>query len=947
MAERKRNLSDSSGDEAELKKLARIDSDRDSLTEVTDRTDSDSSSDSDSDTSDSNSSSSSSSSEDESQTQENCSETQDMNLSTQSNSEKSTTQSHESGNDNSQAVMSAQIGDTDERCDKPMKVSVDLDKDLDLTPQEGQLVNGESICLDNADSGEFSLDALGSLDEIQQFLTNSATASGPVDPVFVDHEDSQNATHMDSLVFDPTIQNIPGITDIKAATIPGIDDLNEPMLESVCNSTVHSTDGSVLGNEFEEGELPSSPEAEQNITQHQTNEDPESFCGNNFDIGTISNHSRPANVIETDDDSDDEKVIKRKKKTKKRKKDAKDSETDKDEVFIADVPRRHSKHKKSKQPLPCHDKETNHSKSSSTLLFKSTYHKLSNKDHSNSKMSKLSSVATSVLDEKCTNKTSSISPRKEQNKISKSSIDKKYEKQPPLPEIPVLVIEKNSVKSNPPPPPFPPEPSHVVQKCTGSPEDSEDKVLNPHSPLSHPNSPKYEKKKSKKLSLKDYKAKKEAEKQRKSMEGSGSESNSTTVSEAPSKETSPVPESNILEDKESSKLAVVDESSHSEKDGKNMNALDMEPISDNDMDTGHPEENDALRGFDVLDEIDDIESENDISKESGDDSDSLAEDEVDQMLEEDVPKPSNDDKEDIEPQEKLKKLVLEERGQNVFEVLPLGWVSVTHNSGIPLYLHRDTRVVSTSRPYDLGNGSVRKHNIPISAIPCYSYKYYSEGNDNSSASNPCSSSEKSNSNADNYAESSSENAKSKCPYGAPNMFTRENVSPDSTTDGAISANTFEDNKLKITDSSEDNPNQPVSVPTVDTNIFPKAQIETIEETLKKTELSPEEVTKYCEKIFVFKELEVAKFKTWKERRAYYKQSQKKKLEKELTNRPTLPEGTKIITIPSLELSTIPGTEGDSAINQKVVKKTKKKWIINPVGKSMVRKNFFHVSLLGI
>merc|ERR1719309_692501 len=224
----------------------------------------------------------------------------------------------------------------------------------------------------------------------------------------------------------------------------------------------------------------------------------------------------------------------------------------------------------------------------------------------------------------------------------------------------------------------------------------------------------------------------------------------------------------------------------------------MEPISDNDMDTGHAEEeNDVLRGFDVLDEIDDIETDNEISKDSGEESDSLAEDEVDQMLEEDVPKPSGEDKEEIEPQEKLKKLVLEERGQNVFEVLPLGWVSVTHNSGIPLYLHRDTRVVSTSRPYDLGNGSVRKHNIPISAIPCYSYKYYSEGNDNSSPPNPSTSSEKSNSNADNFAESSSENAKSKCPYSAPNMFTRENVSPDSTTDGAISTNTFEDNNSKI------------------------------------------------------------------------------------------------------------------------------------------------------
>ena len=55
----------------------------------------------------------------------------------------------------------------------------------------------------------------------------------------------------------------------------------------------------------------------------------------------------------------------------------------------------------------------------------------------------------------------------------------------------------------------------------------------------------------------------------------------------------------------------------------------------------------------------------------------------------------------------------------------------------------------------------------------------------------------------------------------------------------------------------------------------------------------------------------------------------------MISRPTLPEGTKIITIPSLELSNICTADGDSAINQKVVKKSKKKWIINPVGKSTV------------
>ena len=103
-------------------------------------------------------------------------------------------------------------------------------------------------------------------------------------------------------------------------------------------------------------------------------------------------------------------------------------------------------------------------------------------------------------------------------------------------------------------------------------------------------------------------------------------------------------------------------------------------------DVGKADEAMALGDFDVLDELE--ENDNDTSKESGDESDSLAEDEVDQMLEEKVPNAADEATEDIEPHEKLKKLVLEERGGNLFDVLPLGWVAVTHNSGIPLYLHR-------------------------------------------------------------------------------------------------------------------------------------------------------------------------------------------------------------------------------------------------------------------
>lgn len=53
------------------------------------------------------------------------------------------------------------------------------------------------------------------------------------------------------------------------------------------------------------------------------------------------------------------------------------------------------------------------------------------------------------------------------------------------------------------------------------------------------------------------------------------------------------------------------------------------------------------------------------------------------------------------------KVILEERGRNHFEVLPEGWVQITHNCGVPVYLHKPTRVCCVARPYFLGPGSVR------------------------------------------------------------------------------------------------------------------------------------------------------------------------------------------------------------------------------------------------
>ncbi|VDN56533.1 unnamed protein product [Dracunculus medinensis] len=68
------------------------------------------------------------------------------------------------------------------------------------------------------------------------------------------------------------------------------------------------------------------------------------------------------------------------------------------------------------------------------------------------------------------------------------------------------------------------------------------------------------------------------------------------------------------------------------------------------------------------------------------------------------------------------KIVLAYREPEHFDVLPEGWVEVTHTSGLPIYLHKDSRVCTFSRPYFIGPGSVRHHQVPVSAIPCLHQK---------------------------------------------------------------------------------------------------------------------------------------------------------------------------------------------------------------------------------
>lgn len=68
------------------------------------------------------------------------------------------------------------------------------------------------------------------------------------------------------------------------------------------------------------------------------------------------------------------------------------------------------------------------------------------------------------------------------------------------------------------------------------------------------------------------------------------------------------------------------------------------------------------------------------------------------------------------------KLILETSLTNDLNVLPDGWIQTNHLSGMPIYLHRPSRVVSLSRPYYLGLGDAKSHLVPLSAISCLHYK---------------------------------------------------------------------------------------------------------------------------------------------------------------------------------------------------------------------------------
>ncbi|XP_008918982.2 microprocessor complex subunit DGCR8 [Manacus vitellinus] len=233
----------------------------------------------------------------------------------------------------------------------------------------------------------------------------------------------------------------------------------------------------------------------------------------------------------------------------------------------------------------------------------------------------------------------------------------------------------------------------------------------------------------------------------------------------------------------------------------------------------------------------------------------------------------------VQPMMTKIKTVLKSRGRPPTEPLPDGWIMTFHNSGIPVYLHRESRVVTWSRPYFLGTGSIRKHDPPLSSIPCFHYKKMKENEEREQNNDITPNGEVS---PVKHLEKSSE-------------LDCQTEEPDST---AADSGPLDDKDPSGGDAAQG----------------ALGQVKAKVEVCKDESVDLEDFRRYLEKRFDFEQVTVKKFRTWAERRQFNREMKRKQAEAE---RPILPANQKLITL----------SVQDAPI--------KKEFVINPNGKSEV------------
>ncbi|XP_073321646.1 microprocessor complex subunit DGCR8 [Pagrus major] len=291
---------------------------------------------------------------------------------------------------------------------------------------------------------------------------------------------------------------------------------------------------------------------------------------------------------------------------------------------------------------------------------------------------------------------------------------------------------------------------------------------------------------------------------------------------------------------------------------------------------------------------------------------------VDALLEEGMPVPKkmrpaedkyagdsdhqSDGEEGVQPMMTKIKTVLKSRGRPPTEPLPDGWIMTFHNSGIPVYLHRETRVVTWSRPYFLGTGSIRKHDPPTSSIPCLHYKKMKEQEEKELNGEVALNAHQSPVKASEEANGEEGGDKSGATAEEQDQD-QVQVPPPSLTDGCPDEKATTNNSLQGT--------EPHSFDTAQGAL---GQVKAKVEVCKDESIELEDFRLYLEKCFDFEQVTVKKFRTWAERRQFNRDMKRKQAESE---RPILPANQKLIT---LSVQDAP---------------TKKEFVINPNGKSEV------------
>ncbi|CAK6950454.1 Hypothetical predicted protein [Scomber scombrus] len=252
----------------------------------------------------------------------------------------------------------------------------------------------------------------------------------------------------------------------------------------------------------------------------------------------------------------------------------------------------------------------------------------------------------------------------------------------------------------------------------------------------------------------------------------------------------------------------------------------------------------------------------------------------------------------VQPMMTKIKTVLKSRGRPPTEPLPDGWIMTFHNSGIPVYLHRETRVVTWSRPYFLGTGSIRKHDPPTSSIPCLHYKNMKEREERELNGDAIPNAEESPVKSTGEANGEESAVKSD-----PAAEEQEEAPASSTPEGGPDGESITNHSQQA--------KQPQPCETAQGAL---GQVKAKVEVCKDESIELEDFRVYLEKCFDFEQVTVKKFRTWAERRQFNRDVKRKQAESE---RPILPANQKLIT---LSVQDAP---------------TKKEFVINPNGKSEV------------